>query len=105
MSVKLENIKSLLNANTSHGFQVNLRVKTILFLLMFFLSYPMSVMAYVGPGAGITALGALWAVIIAILFAVGGFLVWPIRAMLRRRKRTTQSESPDASESDKKSNE
>ncbi|NHZ85406.1 MAG: hypothetical protein GWP19_05945 [Planctomycetia bacterium] len=42
--------------------------------------------AYVGPGAGITFLGALWAVITAIVLAVGGFLVWPIRAFIRHRK-------------------
>ena len=42
--------------------------------------------AYVGPGAGISFLGALWAVIVAIFLAVGGFLAWPIRAMMRKRK-------------------
>ena len=45
--------------------------------------------AYIGPGAGVTMLGALWGVILAIIFAVGGLLIWPIRALLRRRKRRT----------------
>jgi uncharacterized membrane protein len=31
-------------------------------------------------------LGALWAVIAAILFALVGLVWWPVRAMLRRRK-------------------
>lgn len=45
-------------------------------------------MAYIGPGAGITMLGALWGVVVAVLLAVGAVLFWPIRAVLRRvRKR------------------
>jgi hypothetical protein len=47
-------------------------------------------MAYIGPGAGITMLGALWGVIVAIALAVGAVLFWPIRALLRRRKRPAQ---------------
>lgn len=42
--------------------------------------------AYVGPGAGITMLGALWAVILAVILAIGGILLWPIRAFLLRRR-------------------
>lgn len=47
---------------------------------------PLGLFAYVGPSTGITLLGALAAVLLAILFAVGGLLVWPIRALLRRMK-------------------
>jgi hypothetical protein len=42
--------------------------------------------AYIGPGAGITVLGALWAVVVAIVLALAGLLAWPIRTMMRRRK-------------------
>lgn len=42
--------------------------------------------AYIGPGAGITMLGALWGVVVAVLLALGAVLFWPIRALLRRRK-------------------
>ncbi len=55
-------------------------------VLVITITFPYQIFAYVGPGAGITFLGALWAVITAILLAVGGFLFWPIRALLRRRK-------------------
>ena len=44
-------------------------------------------MAYIGPGAGITMLGALWGVIVAVFLAIGAVLFWPIRALLRRRRR------------------
>ncbi len=43
--------------------------------------------AYIGPGAGITMLGALWGVIVAVVLAIGAVLFWPIRALLRRRRR------------------
>lgn len=49
--------------------------------------------AYFGPGAGITMLGALWAVILAVVLAVGGILLWPIRALILRR-RYPQSHGP-----------
>lgn len=45
-------------------------------------------MAYIGPGAGITMLGALWGVVVAVVLALGAILFWPIRALLRRRKTT-----------------
>lgn len=53
--------------------------------------------AYVGPGAGITLLGALWAVIAAVVLAIGGLLVWPIRLWLLRRK-AASAEKKDGTE-------
>ena len=43
-------------------------------------------LAYIGPGAGITMLGALWGVVVALALALGAVLFWPVRALLRRRK-------------------
>lgn len=63
---------------------------------------PGTALAYFGPGAGVTMLGALWGVILAIAFALFAFLAWPIRAMLRRRKKaaaeaaTGGAAAPDA---------
>lgn len=42
-------------------------------------------LAYIGPGAGITMLGALWGVVVALVLALGAVLFWPVRALLRRR--------------------
>jgi hypothetical protein len=42
--------------------------------------------AYVGPGAGISMLGALWGLIIGVVMAIGVILFWPIRIMLRKMK-------------------
>ena len=45
--------------------------------------------AYIGPGAGITVLGALWGVVVAVVLAVAAVLLWPVRALFRRRPRST----------------
>ena len=45
--------------------------------------------AYIGPGAGITMLGALWGVIVAVALAIGAVLFYPIRVVMRRFKRPT----------------
>ena len=47
--------------------------------------------AYVGPGAGLSLLSALWAVLAAVFVAVGFVLLWPIRKMMRNRKRAQQN--------------
>ena len=43
-------------------------------------------MAYIGPGAGITLLSAIWSVIVAFVLAIGAVLFWPIRILFRRRR-------------------
>jgi hypothetical protein len=58
-----------------------------LFLVAAAVTMPDGAQAYFGPGAGVTMLGALWGVILALGFAVFAFLAWPIRALLRRRKK------------------
>lgn len=42
--------------------------------------------AYVGPGAGITLIGALLGVVAAVGLAIAGILLWPVRSFLRRLK-------------------
>jgi uncharacterized membrane protein len=55
------------------------------------LTWPEAGLAYVGPGAGISMLGALGAVIVAILFALGGLIWWPVRTMRRRRRQAANA--------------
>ena len=68
-------------------------VKSLFLTFIFVLMLPAGAMAYVGPGAGITLLGALWAVIVAVVLMVGGLLAWPLRALLRRRKNARPKEA------------
>ena len=39
---------------------------------------------YVGPGAGITMLAALWAVLAAVVAALIAILYWPIEVLIRK---------------------
>tara|TARA_R110000823_G_scaffold31043_3_gene88717 strand:- start:392 stop:700 length:309 start_codon:yes stop_codon:yes gene_type:complete len=59
--------------------------------------------AYVGPGAGLSLLSALWAVLAAILVAVGFVLMWPIRKMMRKRKANRTTAQSSTTESSKHS--
>lgn len=43
-------------------------------------------LAYVGPGAGLSLLGALWGVVAAIVAALSFMIIWPLRRMLVRRR-------------------
>lgn len=47
---------------------------------------PTAAFAYVGPGAGLSLLGALWALLVAVGLAVAFIVAWPVRRMLRRRR-------------------
>jgi len=47
--------------------------------------------AYIGPGAGLSMLGAFWGLVVAVLAALSFLLLWPIRKAFK--KNTTASES------------
>ena len=42
--------------------------------------------AYVGPGAGLTAIGTLVAVVAAVLLAIIGFVWYPLKRLMRRKR-------------------
>ena len=52
-------------------------------------------MAYVGPGAGLSAIGTLIAVIGAVLLAVVGFVWYPIKRLLKARKAPDAPDTPE----------
>lgn len=75
------------------------RIATCCLALAVLLICPATSFAYVGPGAGITALGALWALIATVFITLGGLLIWPIRAFLKRKKEPAiQEVEADSSE-------
>lgn len=63
-------------------------------------AFPITALAYVGPGAGLSVIGSLLAFVAAIIVAIFGFLFFPIRRVLRRRKQKAAGKvagnSPDS---------
>ena len=55
---------------------------------------PQPALAYIGPGAGLSALGAFLALVLGILVALFGFLWYPVKRIMQRRK--AQSRIEDA---------
>ena len=54
------------------------------------------VFAYVGPGAGLTLLGSLWGLILAVVFVLVGIVLLPLRVLQRRRKARKEAEAAAA---------
>jgi type VI protein secretion system component VasK len=50
--------------------------------------------AYVGPGAGLSLVGAFWGLLVAIFAAVAFIVVWPVRRLLRRGRAAPQAAAP-----------
>lgn len=73
-----------------------MRIKFALAIILLLQALPAA--AYIGPGSGISLLGGLWGVIVAIFLALGAVLIWPVRYMfrrLRRKRREASGAVPD----------
>lgn len=60
--------------------------RTPLLLTTALVLMPVAAQAYVGPGAGLTAIGTMIALVAAVLLAVVGFVWYPVKRMMRKRK-------------------
>lgn len=69
----------------------------VYFLFLFLILSPHSAFAYIGPGAGVSAIGAFLAVIVGIIVAIFGFLWYPIKRFLKKKrlKNNTQSKGTE----------
>jgi membrane protein implicated in regulation of membrane protease activity len=50
--------------------------------------------AYVGPGAGLSLVGAFWGLLVAIFAALAFIVVWPVRRLLRRGRSAPEPAAP-----------
>jgi hypothetical protein len=71
--------------------------KTSLFIMALVTASPGAAMAYIGPGAGLSAIGTVIALIGAVILGIVGFLWYPIKRILNRNKDddTTGEEPPE----------
>ena len=63
---------------------MSLMTKFILFMLL--LLFPIPAHAYIGPGAGLGAIGSAIALLGALILLIVGFIWYPLKRLLRRLK-------------------
>jgi hypothetical protein len=51
--------------------------------------FPDPALSYIGPGAGLSAIGAFVAIVVGIIAALFGFLWYPIKRLLRKLKKSS----------------
>ena len=56
--------------------------------------------AYIGPGSGISAFGAALALLAAVFFAIVGFVWYPVKRLMRKRKAAAAPEIDDKPSAD-----
>lgn len=61
-------------------------------LLAFILLYPLTVHAYVGPGLGLGAFGAVLGVLFSVILAIFGIFWYPIKRFVKKFRSGGQSE-------------
>ncbi|MCA8882249.1 MAG: hypothetical protein KDA50_00615 [Rhodobacteraceae bacterium] len=76
---------------------MNLSKLTVyLFFILAAASVPVPAMAYIGPGAGLSAIGTAIAVVGAFFLLIVGFIWYPVKRLLRGKKTTsTKLETQD----------
>ncbi len=74
-------------------------LRTLIFVLAWLV--PSAAHAYIGPGAGISAIGSLLALIAAVLLAIVGFVWYPVKRIMknRRKARTAAADKDEAASS------
>ena len=71
-------------------------------LLIFSTLAAMPALAYLGPGGAVSSIGALLALIGAVLLAVIGFVWFPLKRMLSGKSRTVDEDDDDEPEDDER---
>ncbi len=73
-----------------------IRISSVLLVALMLLALPQTASAYVGPGAGITAIGAVLALIGGIVLAIFGFVWYPLKRLRRAKgKNAVAEQQPD----------
>ncbi len=67
--------------------------KFILLTIILIIYLPQSALAYLGPGAGLSAIGSFLALLAGIIIAILGFLWYPIKRLFG--KKTSQKSDQD----------
>ena len=72
-----------------------------IFFLFCFFSFTSLAQAYVGPGAGLSAIGTIFAFVVAIVLMIVGFLWYPIKRLIKGKKASNNQSNPLSESSSK----
>lgn len=75
-------------------------MRVIVFLIVS-IFVPTAAFAYIGPGAGLGAIGTLIALIGALLFIIIGFIWYPLKRLFRKRQARVESSACNNTEVNK----
>lgn len=63
-----------------------MRVWLLVTLPLSMIILPAHALAYIGPGLGLSALGSLLALVAGVVLAIVGFIWYPVKRILHRRR-------------------
>ncbi len=76
-----------------------MRARLALLTIALIILSPEPASAYIGPGAGLSAIGAALALLAAIFLAIVGFVWYPVKRLVaRRRQQPAYSEAANEKE-------
>jgi len=73
--------------NSNWPFSKNARAFVPLVVVVAGLIMTPSALAYIGPGAGVSAIGTVLALVLGLLLAIVGFVWYPLKRRLKNRSR------------------
>jgi hypothetical protein len=66
----------------------------VLLICVLVLFRPLPACAYVGPGLGLGALGAILGILLSIFLAIFGIFWYPIKRLIKKIRKMTRKEPP-----------
>jgi len=66
-------------------------LKYVVLIISMICLFPEPAVPYIGPGAGLSAIGAFIAIVVAVIVALFGFLWYPIKRLIRKWKKPSHN--------------
>ncbi|MEZ5933409.1 MAG: hypothetical protein R3F54_15945 [Alphaproteobacteria bacterium] len=68
-------------------------VPFVVALMTFVIGFGQDAFAYIGPGAGLSMLGAFWGLVVAVLAALSFLVLWPFRKAFKKTAPAAESDA------------